>query len=370
MKTRRFACTVALITAYTILATQLFACTAFQLTSGDGARIYFRSMEFGFPFNSKVLIIPHGTQYIGSAPDGKPGLKWTAKYGAVGLNVDVTPSVMADGMNEKGLVVGMLYLPGYAQFLPADASKTDRTIGPWEVAAYLLTTVATVEEAEQVLSSEKVYIAQQIFPPLKQLLPVHFYIADSTGAVVIAEYVNGKLNLHDDPLGVLTNSPPFNWHTTNLSNFVNLSPVNVPAIDLSNTVQIQNFGQGSGMLGIPGDYTPPSRFVRAALFSHWVTPGKTAPETVNSGFHVLNTFDIFPGAIRSTTKQTDTMMDTTEWVVAHDRTNLKTYVRTYQGLTIQMVDLKKLDFNKPGLREIPLDNTFAPTDITGNAAAL
>jgi penicillin V acylase-like amidase (Ntn superfamily) len=64
------------------------------------------------------------------------------------------------------------------------------------------------------------------------------------------------------------------------------------------------------------------------------------------------------------------MTDTTEWVVAHDRTNLKTYVRTYQGLTIQMVDLKKVDFTKPGLREIPLDNTFAPADITGNAAAL
>jgi choloylglycine hydrolase len=86
---------------------------------------------------------------------------------------------------------------------------------------------------------------------------VHFYITDASGAVVIAEYVNGKLSRHDDQLGVLTNSPPFNWQMTNLSNYVNLSPVNVPELDLANNLEIQNFGQGSGMLGIPGDYTPP-----------------------------------------------------------------------------------------------------------------
>lgn len=369
MKTRRFACAVALITAYTILATQLFGCTAFQLTSGDGSRVYFRSMEFGFPFHSKALIIPRGTSYTGTTPDGKPGLKWAAKYGAVGLNVELAPNVVADGMNEKGLVVGMLYLPGYAQFLPPDPSKESRTIGDWEVATYLLTTVASVEEAKQVLTSEKAYIAQQIFPSFKQLLPVHFYISDATGAVVIAEYVNGKLTLHDDPLGILTNSPPFGWQTTNLSNYVNLSPVNVPAIELTSNLQIQNFGQGSGMLGIPGDYTPPSRFVRAALFSHWAAPGKTAQQTVNAGFHVLNTFDIFAGAIRSAGPD-GKMMDTTEWVVAHDHTNLKTYVRTYEGLSVQMIDLKKIDFSRTGLRQIPLDNTFAPADITDTAATL
>jgi len=369
MKPRRFACVIAIVLAYTVLATQSFACTAFQLTSGDGSKIYFRSMEFGFPFHSNVLIIPRGAQYTGATPDGKPGLKWSAKYGAVGLNADVAPNCLTDGMNEKGLVVGMLYLPGYGQFLPPDPSKDDRSIGSWQAAAYLLTTVATVEEAKQVLTSEKVYIAQQIFPPFKAPLPVHFYIGDASGAVVIAEYVNGKLSLHDDPLGVLTNSPSFNWQMTNLSNYVNLSPVNVPELDLANNVDIQNFGQGSGMLGIPGDYTPPSRFVRVALFSHWVSAGKTVSETVNAGFHVLNTFDIFKGAVRSS-NHSGSEMDVTEWAVAHDRTNLKTYIRTYGGLTIQMVDLKKIDFDQPGFRQIAVDNTFAPADITSRATAL
>jgi choloylglycine hydrolase len=274
-------------------------------------------------------------------------------------------------MNEKGLVVGMLYLPEYAQFLPPDAAKTNRTIGDWELATYLLSTVATVEEAKQALLTEKAYVAHQIFPAFKGFMPLHFYISDSTGAVVIAEYVKGKLILHDDELGVLTNSPPFDWQNINLSNYVKLSPVNAAAMDFSG-LNIQNFGQGSGMLGIPGDYTPPSRFVRAALFSHWVRPGKTALETVNAGFHVLNTFDIFDGAIRQSGPPDPHSVetDTTEWVVAHDRTNMKTYVRTYGGLTIQMVDLKKVDFARPGIRQIALDSTFAPVDITGTSTEM
>ncbi len=373
----------AVMAAVTVLSAQVYACTAFQLTSQDGAIIYFRSMEFGLPLHSQVVVIPRHTQFTGTAPNGQSGLKWVAKYGLVGLNTYISPSEVTDGMNEKGLVVGMLYLPGYAEFLPPDASKTGRTIGDWELPTYLLSTAATVEEAKQALLKEKAYVAQQILPALKQVQPVHFYIADNTGAVLIAEYVTGKLSLHNDDLGILTNSPPFDWQTINLSNYVNLSSVNVQSMEISG-VDIQNFGQGSGMLGIPGDYTPPSRFVRAALYSHWAMPGKSALETVNAGFHVLNTFDIFEGAIRSkmsgettTTlgqtklnKTTTEPTDITEWVVAHDRTNLRTYVRTYGGLTIQMINLTKIDFDRPGARQILLDKTFSPADITATAKDL
>ncbi len=378
MKSKRFLLVIAVIVAASaILPAPADACTAFQLTSRDGSKIYFRSMEFGLPFHSQAVVIPRGTPYTGTTPDGKPGLQWVARYGVVGLNTYLVPGVVADGMNEKGLVVGMLYLPGYAIFLPPDGGKTHRTIGGWELPTYLLSTVATVGEARQALLEERAYVAQQIFPALKQMLPVHYYIADSTGAVLIAEYVNGKLSLHDDSVGVLTNSPPFDWQTINLTNYVNLSPVNVPSLDIGGT-EIRNFGQGSGTLGIPGDYTPPSRFVRAALLSHWADPGTSALDTVNAGFHVLNTFDIFEGAIRNpnapTTRAVATAegdaSDITEWAVAHDRTNLRTYVRTYKGLTIQMIDLKKIDFTLPGLRQIALDKTFSPADITRTATAL
>jgi choloylglycine hydrolase len=378
---RLFSCVLTLA-ALLPLAIHTFAaaCTAFQIRAKDGSIIYFRSMEFGFPFNSKVLVIPRGTEFVGTTPDGKPGLRWTSTYGIVGLNADVAPNLVADGQNEKGLAFGMLYLPGYAKFLAPDPASNDRAIGSWEAGGYLLSTCATVDEALTALR-EKVRIVEQQFPAFKMPLPVHYWIGDASGKVVIVEFVDGKMNVYDNPIGILTNSPPFDWHTTNLSNYVNLSPVNVPGENFGETF-IANYGQGSGLLGLPGDFTPPSRFVRAAFFSQVATPAPTAIDTVNLGFHVLNTFDIFDGAIRSnTSNQTPNTKgflattsapkivntDTTEWVVAHDRTNLKTYVRTYNGLEVQVVDLKKIDFTKPGLRTIALKNEFKPVDITDTA---
>jgi choloylglycine hydrolase len=379
----RFSHLLAVLCAGFLTLPSARACTAFQLQSNDGAQIYFRSMEFGFPFNSKALVVPRGTDYTGTAPGGNPGKKWTTKYGVVGLNVNIAPTILADGQNEKGLAIGMLYLPGYSEYLAPDESKTSNTIGSWEVGVYLLSTCASVDEAVTALR-DSVYVAEQAFPPFKQLLPVHYWIGDSTGKVVIAEFVGGKLRIHDAPLGTLTNSPTYDWHQINLGNFVNLSPVNVPSEKLGAFNNV-NFGQGSGFIGLPGDLTPPSRFVRAALFSHWATPADNASDTVNLGFHILNTFDIFNGAIQSNTadqtantkeflssssKPKLVNTDTTEWVVSHDRTNLKTYIRTYNGLQIQMIDLKKANFDQAGLRTIDLQNDFEPEDITDAAEPL
>ena len=134
-------------------ARSLRACTAFQLKAVDGAQVYFRSMEFGFPFNSKILIVPRGTEYTGTAPQGRAGLKWQTKYGVVGLNANVAPSIVADGMNDKGLVVGMLYLPGYARYLAPDEAKTASTIGSWEVAIALGSSLSLSRMADPALAS-------------------------------------------------------------------------------------------------------------------------------------------------------------------------------------------------------------------------
>ena len=97
---------------------------------------------------------------------------------------------------------------------------------------------------------------------------------DASGKSIVIEYVGGKLNVFDDPLGVVTNSPSFDWHMANLRNYVNFSMTNVPPVKLG-SVKLEPFGQGSGMLGLPGDFTPPSRFVRAVAFSQSVFPSKT-----------------------------------------------------------------------------------------------
>lgn len=341
----------------------LEACTAFHLKSLDNALIYCRSMEFGFPMDSHLLIVPRGAAYTGTAPEGKRGIRWKTKYGFIGLNQSIDRTLVSDGMNEKGLVVGMLYLPGYAKYESPNPSRNDKTLGAWELGTYILSACSSIEEAKMILPT--LLVAEQPNPQAKFSLPLHFYIADASGAVLIVEFIDGERHMYDNPIGVLTNSPPFDWQMTNLSNFVNLSPFNIPEIMLGN-YKIQNYSQGSGSLGIPGDYTPPSRFIRAALYSNWALLTKSAAECVRLGFHILNTFDIFPGAIQDRSNPTKSP-DITEWAVVHDQSNLKTYVRTYDSLSIQMVDLKKIDWNQIGTREILLPKEFVVQDVTSNA---
>lgn len=348
-----------------------YACTAFQLKSQDGAAVYFRSMEFAFHFDSDLLIVPRGSAYAGTGPGGQAGMKWAAKYGFAGMNQKIAPTFVSDGLNEKGLSVGCLYLPGFAKYEDPDPKRSTQTIGPWELPTLLLGTCATLDDVKQML--QKIVVADIGAPMMNNFIPpLHFYVSDQKGSVLIVEYVGGKKMVYDNPLGALTNSPPFAWHQVNLSNFINLTPVNVSQMQLPN-FHIKNLSQGSGLLGIPGDYTSPSRFVRSALYSQWALVQKTAAEAVQLGFHILNTFDIFEGIVRNPQKDPSDNApeyETTQWVIAHDKSNLQVYFRDYGSLQIQMVDLKKIDLSKGGFRIVPMRKTFEAIDDTSQIQPL
>lgn len=349
------------------------ACTAFQLKTQDNVWIYGRSLEFSFRLNSHLLIVPRGSSYTGTAPTGKSGLMWKTRLGFVGMNQAIAPTYVSDGMNEHGLVVGALYLPGFSHYETPDPARQAQTLGIWELSTYLLGTCSTLAEVKETLA--KVLVAEQ---PLwgDFVIPLHLYIADQAGAVLVVEYIKGQRVVYDNPLGVLTNSPSFDWHLTNLTNYITLSPYNAPPL-LLNQWKAQALGTGTGLLGLPGDYTPASRFVKAALFSSFATPPPDALSGIKTAFHILNTFDIFEGIILPRKDSLPPIKvglplapDITEWVVVHDRTNLKTYFRTYEGLNIQMCDLNQIDFSKEGLRYIPLSTKLEITNVTPNVKSL
>ena len=120
---------------------------------------------------------------------------------------------------------------------------------------------------------------------------VHWRIGDSTGKQAVLEIVDGIPHFYDNPVGVLTNSPGFEWQLTNLNNYINLFPGGVAPHALSN-LTLTAFGAGSGFLGLPGDVTPPSRFVRIGFYKATAPQQPTGFETVLQCFHILNNFDI------------------------------------------------------------------------------
>jgi choloylglycine hydrolase len=191
---------------------------------------------------------------------------------------------------------------------------------------------------------------------------VHLIMTDSGGASVVLEYIGGQLNVHPNPLGVITNSPSFDWHMTNLSNYVNMTVSNVPRLEVGGQ-EIKGFGQGSGMLGIPGDFTPPSRFVRAVAFSKSALPVDTAREGVLQAFHILNQFDIPKGAARGLEHGKE-VADFTLWTSAADLKNLRYYFRTYDNSRIRMVDLKVLDFDTSRIKTISMSGDELVEDVT------
>ncbi len=319
------------------------ACTGITLIATDGTVVHARTLEFAIDIDSSVIMVPRGYARTGTTPDGKPGLQWTAKYASVGTN-GVGKPVLFDGVNEKGLSSGLFYFPTSAGYMPYTAADAGRTLAPWELGSWLLENFASVDEVKANIG--KIVVPAVVYEGWGMAPEVHFIVQDASGQSIVIEYVGGKLHVHDDPLGVLTNSPTFDWHMTNLRNYVNFSMVNVPPVKVG-SVTLEPFGQGSGMLGLPGDFTPPSRFVRAVAFSQSVLPSQTGDDAILQAFHLLNQFDIPKGAARDHEKDAhgNIQADYTLWTSASDLKAKRFYFRTYENSQIRMVDLMKMDLD-------------------------
>lgn len=334
------------------------ACTSFLLRTSDGGVVYGRTMEFGFHLDSDAIVVPRLFPFTGTGPGGKPGVTWKAKYGAVGLNAN-GGSILVDGMNEKGLAGGILYFPDNAVY--TDPAKTDAAtaLAPWEFLTWVLTNFATVAEVKA--AANAVTIINVVEPGLGIVPPYHYTVHDATGASIVIEPVSGGIKVYDNPFGVLTNSPSFDWHLTNLRNYVKISPVNAPPVVVDGAM-VTPFGQGSGLIGIPGDPTPPSRFIRALGY---VISAKKVPSgdaSVRLAEHILNDFDIPLGFIRPGGR-TNAPLEFTQWSTIADLTTKHYYVKTYEDQVLRGVDLMSFDLTVKTIVSAHLKSNPAPARL-------
>jgi choloylglycine hydrolase len=345
---------------FVLTASNAPACTGITIKPKDGSIIFARTLEFGMDLKSNILIVPRGKEFVGTATGDKVGLRWKAKYGIVGTNAFDLP-VIVDGLNEKGLHVGLFYFPGFAKYQEMKAEDLAKTLAPWELGSFLLGTCADVKEA--VVAAKSVRVGAVVQKDMGFVPPVHFIVTDASGKSVVLEYIGEELKVHANPLGVMSNSPTFDWHMTNLSNYVTMSDKNVEKIDLGGK-EIKGLGQGSGMLGLPGDFTPPSRFVRAVAFSKTTLPVEKAKDGVLQAFHILNQFDIPKGSARGI-DQGKEVSDYTLWTSAADLKNLRYYFRTFDNSRIRMVDMKAVGLDAKEISTISMKGEEQIEDISG-----
>ncbi len=343
-----------------LLAHAAHACTGITLYGEDGTIVRGRTVEWGpFDMKGRLDIVPRGCSFKSQTmPDGKPGHHWVSKYGMVGTSA-LGRSVYADGINEAGLSAGTFYLPGFTEYADYDPKSASNSIAGIDIIGFVLTQFKTVDEALDGL--QKIRVVEVKDEKLGKPFPLHFYILEPSGKSVVVEFIEKKLHSFNAPLGVITNSPTYDWHLTNLRNCINLSATGLPMKKLEG-VDLAPLGAGSGMIGLPGDFTPPSRFVRAVAFSQTARKTEGDYDTVRETFRVLDNFNVPLGAAEGgqhIKASSDKLYSATQWTTAADLKNLVFYYHTQNSRRVRRVDLKKIDFTKIGKEIIsqPLDES-------------
>lgn len=265
----------------------------------------------------------------------------------MGLAVEQKEFV-AEGLNEEGLSAGLFYFPNYGKYEAYKAEYKSSSIADLQLVSWVLGNCKTVDEVMETLKQVHV-VAIDL-----RASTVHWRFADVSGRQVVLEIVDGELHFFENNLGVLTNSPGFEWQLTNLNNYVNLYPGSAQPQSLGN-VALRSFGAGSGFLGIPGDVTPPSRFVRAAFYQATAPVQDNARQTVLQGFQILNNFDIPLGIEFAEGKVPVNIPSATQWTSATDMRHRMIYYRTMYNSAIRSIDLNKIDFQRVKYRAVPLD---------------
>lgn len=237
-----------------------------------------------------------------------------------------------DAVNEKGLCMAGLNFPDNAHYYP-EREDCDN-VAPFELIPYLLSSCATLAEARKALS--RINLADIHFTEDLSLTPLHWILSDKTGSIVLEPLKDG-LRIHENPVGVLTNNPPFDMQMTMLCDYMALRP-EAPQNTWGKNLPLSPYSRGMGALGLPGDWSSPSRFARAAFVKCNCPQGETEEKSVVEFFHILGSVAMPRGSIVHNGKH-----EITVYSCCCNADSGVYYYTTYQNSRICAVDMKAED---------------------------
>lgn len=305
-------------------------CTSLTFQTSD---FYFgRNLDLEYNFGEKIVITPRQYPFV-----FKFAGTLSEHYAIIGTAqiTDGCP-LYAEAVNEKGLCLAALNFPGNAVY--AETPESGKTnLAPFELFGFLLGTCATVKEAEEQLKT--VCITHTAFKDGYPVAPLHWHIADKDRSLVL-ECTKDGMHLYENPVGVLTNNPPFPFQLTNLQNYMHLTS-NPPENRFAPALKLAPYGQGMGALGLPGDASPASRFVRAA-FCKWNSELPSGEEaSVTQFFHILDNVAMVAGSVRTP----ENKFDRTTYSSCINASRGIYYYKTYNNNQISAVSMHKTDLD-------------------------
>lgn len=261
-------------------------CTAITYKPNN---LYFgRTLDYYFSFGEEVVITPRNYNL-----DLRHEASIPSHYALIGTAhvVDNYP-LYYDAVNEKGLCIAALNFPDNAHYNKPQSDKTN--ISQFEFVPWLLGQCATVKETK-----EKLKNLNLVDTPFSEELPIatlHWIIADKMEAITV-ESVKEGLFIYDNPVGVMTNNPPFLYHMFNLNTHMGLS-TDTPANTFSNKLDLKPYSLGMGGIGLPGDLSSASRFVKVAFTKLNALPTDNEADSVGQFFHILGSVEQQKGCCR------------------------------------------------------------------------
>ena len=310
-------------------------CTALTFQSIDGTIFFGRTLDFSISIQPALYIIPK--HYRWSSVTNHKQYENNFRFIGIGQEINGFPAFI-EGVNDQGLAVAALYFEGYADFQLASDEKEELTT--FDFVHYLLGSCQSIKQVKEKLVNKRIIGIKD--PITNTVAPLHWIATDREGNCVAIEQTYNGLQIIDNPIGVFANSPTFDWHLTNLPNYMNLTTTQKEEANWGK-VTLKPFSQGGGTAHLPGGFTSPERFVRMAfLKSHIVTPENNEAAIV-TGFQLLgNVF--LPKGIVITPKGE---YDFTRYVSMINTNTGEYYFKTYNNDQIMTASLHDFDTSKP-----------------------
>lgn len=316
--------------------------TDLRIVAQDGSVMSARSMDFGTPLASRIATVARGTSFRSAAPAGANGAAWTGKYGFVYLDGFELDTAL-DGLNEAGLGVAAMFLPGVTRYPDEPQDATLPALSNLRVGQWLLSQFDSVDQVKEALRGVTVY-GEKADSLGDWPLPLHFAVHDARGRSLVLEWADGALQIYDNSIGVLTNVPAFDWHLINLRRFGKRSPLATRPVQIGRLTYATS-GEGSILAGLPGDPSSPSRFLATATALDLSERPRDAIEAIMLAQKLINRVDIPRGLVRVFTMD-NRDGDYTQWSSFRDHTNLKFFWRSYEDQTLRELNLKNLDLSE------------------------
>lgn len=261
-------------------------CTAVNFHSRD--HYFGRNLDLEYAYNESITITPRNYPFYFRAA---PAL--SNHYAMIGMAYicDNYP-LYYDATNEHGLSMAGLNFPGNAHYFPFHEEKENIT--PFELTPWLLGQCKNLSEAKKLLSNLNLLNAQ--FNADLPLSPLHWIISYKRESIVLESTIDG-IKIYDNPVGVLTNNPPFPYHIYHLSNYLNLTSDEAES-RISDSLKLPSYSRGGGAWGLPGDLTSASRFVRCAFVKLNILTKKNEDESISQFFHILSAVEQQEGCVK------------------------------------------------------------------------